>query len=279
MAIAEIENGVQINYSLSGPKGAKAGLSAATMMACSNEMFQGIMEQSTQLLTFDYRGTGKSTGPDSLEAYTADAYTEDMNQLFRKVGFQKSSIIGYSHGGYFAVDFALQHPEQVSALVLIEPALFFDRNKLKERIRVVLEDKEAGIRLLLQQIAPELSRDKKAHARMVQAISDQYPDAIGLAGEWQARISNELGDDDLRDIQVPTLVITGQRSRVRQYTMRASKLIPRALTWIIPGATHLVLDEKPRETAAVVQLFLEQYANGGGGSVQAKRSAKGTSKR
>ena len=280
VAIAELDSGVQLNFSLSGLKGAKAGLSAATMMACSNEMFQGIMEQSTQLLTFDYRGTGKSTGPDSLESYTADAYTEDMHQLFRKVGFEKSSVIGYSHGGYFAVDFALQHPEQVSALVLIEPALFFDRNKLKERIRVVLEDKEAGIRLLLQQIAPELSRDKKAHARMVQAISDQYPDAIGLAGEWQARISNELGDDDLRDVQVPTLVITGQRSRVRQYTMRASKLIPRALTWVIPGATHLVLDERPRETAAVVQMFLEQYANGGGGIArQTKKAAKSTSKR
>lgn len=273
MAIAEIENGVKINYALTGLKGARAGLSAATMMACSNEMFQGIMEQSAQLLTFDYRGTGKSTGPDSLEAYTVDAYTEDMSQLFRKVGFEKSAIIGYSHGGYFAVDFALQHPESVSALVLIEPALFFDRNKLKERIRVVLEDKEAGIRLLLQQIAPELSRDKKAYARMVQAISDQYPDAIGLAGEWQARISNELGDDDLKDIQVPTLVITGQRSRVRQYTARAAKLIPRAVTWVIPGATHLVLDEKPRETAAVVNLFLEQYANGSGAAAQSKRSS------
>jgi pimeloyl-ACP methyl ester carboxylesterase len=277
VAIADIENGVQLNYSLSGLKGAKAGLSASTMMACSNEMFQGIMEQNAQLLTFDYRGTGKSTGPDSLDAYTADAYTEDMHQLFRKVGFEKSSIIGYSHGGYFAVDFALQHPERVSALVLIEPALFFDRAKLKERIRVVLEDKEAGIRLLLQQIAPELSRDKKAHARMVQAISDQYPDAIGLAGEWQARISNELGDDDLRDIQVPTLIITGQRSRVRQYTMRAAKLIPRALTWIIPGATHLVLDERPRETAAVINVFLEQYANGGGGgTTPPKKAAKST---
>lgn len=279
VAIAEFENGVTLNYSLSGLKVAKAGFSAATMMACSNERFQGIMEQSNQLLTFDYRGTGKSTGPNSLDAYTVDAYTEDMHQLFRKVGFEKSSIIGYSHGGYFAADFALQHPERVSALVLIEPALFFDRNKLKERIRVVLEDKEAGIRLLLQQIAPELSRDKKAHARMVQAISDQYPDAIGLAGEWQARISNELGDDDLRDIQVPTLVITGQRSRVRQYTMRASKLIPRALTWIIPGATHLVLDERPRETAAVVQMFLEQYSNGGGEIIaQTKKAAKSKSK-
>jgi pimeloyl-ACP methyl ester carboxylesterase len=141
----------------------------------------------------------------------------------------------------------------------------------------VLENKEAGINLLLQQIAPELARDKKAHASMVQAISNQYRDAIGLAGEWQARITNEIGDDDLRDIRVPTLVITGERSRVRQYTSRAAKLIPRALTWVIPGATHLVLDEKPREAAAVINLFLEQY--GGGGGVPVKKATKSRRKR
>ena len=263
MVLAKIDDGVQINYSLSGQRGANARLGATTLMACSNQMFQGIMEQSNQLLTFDYRGTGKSTGPTALESYTAAAYTEDMRQLYRQLGMERSAIVGYSHGGFFALDFALQHPEQVSALVLIEPALFFDRNKLKERINLVLEDKEAGIKLLLQQIAPELARDKKAYTSMVEAISNQYPDAIGLAGEWQARIANEIGDDDLRDVKVPTLVITGERSRVRQYTSRAARLIPRALTWVIPGATHLILDEKPRETAAVIELFLEQYAGGG----------------
>jgi pimeloyl-ACP methyl ester carboxylesterase len=275
MALVKIENDVRINYSLSGLKAANAQLGATTFMACSNAMFQGIMEQSHQLLTFDYRGTGKSSGPDSLDAYTAAAYTEDMHQLFKELSFERSAVIGYSHGGFFAIDFALQHPEQVSALVLIEPALFFDRNKLKERIKVVLENKEAGIRLLLQQIAPELARDRKAHTAMVQAISNQYPDAIGLAGEWQARITYEIGDDDLRDIRVPTLVITGERSRVRQYTSRAARLIPRALTWVIPGATHLVLDERPREVAAVINMFLEQY----GGGVPIKRAPKSKQKR
>lgn len=271
MPLAKIDDGVEINYAISGLKGAAARINAVTLMACSNEIFQGIMEQSRSLLTFDYRGTGKSTGPDTLESYTAGAYTEDMHQLFNAVGVEQSPIIGYSHGGFFAVDFAQQHPERVSALVLIEPALFFDQNKLKERIRVVLENKEAGIKLLLQQIAPELARDRKAYARMVEAISNQYPDAIGLAGEWHARITNEIGDDDLRDIRVPTLVITGERSRVRQYTRRAAKLIPRALTWVIPGATHLLLDEKPNEVAAVINLFLEQY----GGGASARKTASG----
>ena len=121
------------------------------------------------------------------------------------------------------------------------------------------------------EIAPELARNKKAHASLVEPISNQYPDAIGLAGEWHARITNEIGDDDLRDIRVPTLVITGERSRVRQYTRRAAKLIPRALSWVIPGATHLLLDEKPNEVAAVINLFLEQY----GGGAPVRKAASG----
>lgn len=284
MALAKIDQDVQINYTLTGLKATNARLGATTLMACSNEIFQGIMEKSNQLLSFDYRGTGKSTGPESLDAYTAAAYTEDMHQLFNQLKFERSAIIGYSHGGFFALDFALQHPEQVSALVLIEPALFFDRNKLQERINVVLQNKEAGINLLLQQIAPELARDKKAHASLVRAISNQYPDAIGMAGEWQARITNEFGDEHLSDVRVPTLVITGERSRVRQYTGRAGKLIPRALTWVIPGATHLLLDEKPREVAAVVNLFLEHYGRGATlkraqASASAKKASKSNRKR
>ena len=109
MPLAKIDDGVEINYTLSGARGVSARINAATLMACSNEIFQGIMEQSRSLLTFDYRGTGKSTGPDSLESYTAGAYTEDMHQLFNGVGIEQSPIIGYSHGGFFAIDFAQQH--------------------------------------------------------------------------------------------------------------------------------------------------------------------------
>lgn len=271
MPSARLDNDVQINYTISGSNKVNARIGPMTMMACSNQMFQGIMERSNQLLSFDYRGTGKSTGPSSLDGYTAAAYTEDMRQLFAKTGIRRSAIVGYSHGGFFGVDFTLQHPEQVSALVLVEPALFFDQAKLKERIKTVLENKEAGIKLLLQQIAPDLARDKKAYADLVSAISERYPDAIGLAGEWQARVTNEIGEDDLCDIRVPTLVITGERSRVRRYTARAGKAIPRAMTWVIPGASHLVLDEKPNEVAAVINLFLGQY----GGGVAARKPASG----
>lgn len=275
MPVAKIDDGVELYYTISGRGGAGlARLNTATFMACSNAMFQGIMEKSRSLLTFDFRGTGKSTGPDSLDSYTAAAYTEDLRQLFGKAGMQQSPIIGYSHGGFFAVDFALQHPQLCSALVLIEPALFFDRSKLQERIKVVLENKEAGIRLLLRQIAPDLARNRKAYNDMVQAISNRYPDAIGLAGEWQARITNEIGDDNLRDLKVPTLLITGEKSRVRQYTARAGRLIPGAATWVIPGASHLVLDEKPNEVAAVVNLFLSQYGSGGGNSSSYRGAAK-----
>src|SRR5687767_14029102 len=97
MPSARLDDGEELNFTITGGKGVAARLDTATFMACSNEMFQGIMERSRPLLTFDFRGTGKSTGPDSLESYTAAAYTEDMHQLFGKARIQQSPIIGYSH--------------------------------------------------------------------------------------------------------------------------------------------------------------------------------------
>ena len=154
MPFAELKDNIRLHYTLSG-KGVKTGATKvslsnfdehmAMVMACQNQ--QAAQQASTSarsqnndllsmlgtnrsVLTYSYRGSGQSSVPKSLMEYSVEAYRSDTQQLATQLGLNKFDLIGYSHGGYFAAAYALNYPQQIRALVLIEPALFVDRAKL-----------------------------------------------------------------------------------------------------------------------------------------------------
>jgi pimeloyl-ACP methyl ester carboxylesterase len=257
MAFAKLSESREVNFRFAGARVQRRNL---VLMACAQQMFQGEMERLGKVLTFDSRGTGKSFTPKNLDSYSVAAYSSDLHDLIKHVGVKRGALVGYSHGAYFAAEFAITHPELVSALVLIEPALFIDKSWLRERVELVTAgDMDGAIRLLLHQIAPALSLRKKEYTAMLDSIKAHYREPIGLAGEWNARINHELDESQLCEIRTPTLIIGGTKSAVRSKTMRVASLIPHASTWWVPGATHLLIDEKPKQIATVINHFLKEH--------------------
>ena len=280
MPFAELKDNIKIHYNLRG-KGVKSGALDANLQeedpsilaACEAEGFipggdeaQGgtqatvssMLAVNRPVLTYHYRGSGQSTVPQSLMEYSVEAYREDMQQLASQVGLGKFSLIGYSHGGYFAADYALAYPEQLSALVLVEPALFVDRAKLQERVKLAREGNgDHVIHVLMKQMVPEMAFNSKAYNDLVKAIKYNYPDPIGLAGEWYARSTNEIGEKELGGITVPTLVIGGERSWVRENIERTARSIPGAKQVWLDG-THNLLEERPAEVTAAIESFLAE---------------------
>jgi len=279
MPFAKLRDNIKLHYDLSG-KGVKTGavkVSAAMndaqsiLLACQAEGYdpegggtvrtakpsvRSLLAASGAVLTYSYRGSGQSSVPQSLMEYSVDAYREDTRQLAEQVGFVKFNLIGYSHGGYFAADYALNYPKQVSALVLIEPALFVDRAKLQERVKLAHNSQgDEVIHLLMKQMMPEMAFNSKAYNELVGAIKHNYPNPIGLAGEWYARSTNEIAEDALQRIKVPTLVIGGERSWVRENTARTARFIPGAqIVWL--DGTHNILEERPAEVTSAIESFL-----------------------
>lgn len=276
MPFAELKDDVKIHYNLRG-KGVGAGsmtagaalTSAAILMACQAEGYNPDAEMSdvrTTLsanrptLNYSYRGSGQSSIPTSLDQYSVAHYREDTRQLAAQAGLSRFSLVGYSHGGYFAADYALNYPEQVDALVLVEPALFVDRAKLQDRINLTRQgDGEGAIHLLMKQMMPEMAFNSPEYADLVAAIKKNYPDPIGLAGEWYARATYELAEAELSRMRVPTLVIGGERSWVRENIARAARAIPGAqLVWL--DGTHNLWEERPAEVAGAIESFLSAHS-------------------
>src|SRR5262249_57388035 len=68
-----------------------------------------------ECIVVDPRGTGGSALADT---YAAGEYVADLEQLRAELGVEQFDLLGHSHGGFVAMEYAATHPERVRRLVL-----------------------------------------------------------------------------------------------------------------------------------------------------------------
>ena len=76
------------------------------------------------LLAFDLRGRGDADKPDG--PYGMSQHARDVACAMGSFGLGPSVIVGHSMGGYVAMALAAEHPELVSAVVLVDGGLPLD---------------------------------------------------------------------------------------------------------------------------------------------------------
>ena len=218
-----------------------------------------------RVIRFDGRNHGLSHGlPDSF------AYCEDLNRVMEALGVQKARLVGCALGGATAVDFALVHPEKVSALVLVSPALsgydFKDpvvlENQKKQSEAAARKDMNTFIEYFQRswtdgprRTPDQVSRDVRAKIlQMCRAtLSKPEPDNIALPLDPPA-----IGR--LASIHIPTLVVCGDfdQAGVDEVAGLLVRGIPGARRVVIKGAGHMVNMEKPEEFNEIVGEFLSK---------------------
>ncbi len=85
--------------------------------------FRKKLEGRSRLLFVDRPGHGDSDlgGPDYI---LPDAQADAISRLMRKRGIKKAIVVGHSFGGAIAASLAVRHPDQVSGLVFLSPAVY-----------------------------------------------------------------------------------------------------------------------------------------------------------
>jgi len=69
------------------------------------------------VVTFDQRGTGRSTTPS--DGYALLKYVADLEAVRKEVGAEKVHILGHSWGGIVAMRYATVHPQHVRSIILM----------------------------------------------------------------------------------------------------------------------------------------------------------------
>lgn len=205
-----------------------------------------------QVISWDMLGHGRSDSPGHSAAYSLEETVADMAELLDALGHERAIIGGHSLGGYMSLAFAMQHPERVRALLIIDTGPGYKSDPPRQ------EWNEMAIGL-----ARRLERDGLEHLKKLSREMDpsDHSSATGLAmaarGMLTQRDSSVI--DSLVNIEVPALVIVGEKDRA--YLAASSymaKKIPDAQHVIIPDAGHAVNFHQPAHFNECVASFLER---------------------
>jgi pimeloyl-ACP methyl ester carboxylesterase len=215
------------------------------------------MSRTGPVVVVDQRGTGTSSVPKSRSDYSVPAYAHDISAVISASEATRAAIVAYSHAAQAAVHQAFTRPEQVSSLVLIEPALFVDSDMLMERVKLVEQGHpEEALRLTFEYANPGTPAAQLEAG--IKSVLENYGDSgESLAAEWRARAMYKVTDDLLRQISVPTLVIGGTHSNILDQVKRVAAVIPNASVFWVRGGTHFITAAQSKRIGRIISTFLD----------------------
>lgn len=248
-------NGIRIHYNVTGgltPVLLNHGYAATGRMW---EPQERALADDHRLITWDMRGHGKTDSPDDPAQYSEALTVEDMRALLELLGVERTVVGGLSLGGYISLAFYMKHPNMVRALVLCNTGPGYRKaqpraewNRMAERLAQELE--ERGLEAL-------------GSSAEVRATADQHRSAQGLAHAARGMLAqfDARAIDALPHVQVPTLILVGERDRMFQAASEymAAK-IPEACLEVIPGASHAANLDQPEAFNRALRDFLVPFS-------------------
>ncbi len=226
-----------------------------------------VFAERYKVVRYDVRGFGKSELPPITYADRQDLYN-----LLTFLGIKKTYVLGLSLGGVIALDFTLEYPDMVDALLLVgspiggyPDELMFDAEELQKQIQLwgpfMAAARERNILAMVDVLMnnPTLVPSPaypSARQRVREQLSE-YSFAWVLDHVEQQELTPPAYDR-LAEISVPTLVIVGAEDDV-QLHKSADKLeqdIANVQKVIIPETHHMPSMEKPEEFNRIVLSFL-----------------------
>ncbi len=185
-----------------------------------------------RVLAPDTRGHGKT--PRGTAPFTIQQFAEDLRAFMDQREIPKAHILGFSDGGNIALTFALRYPESVDRLILNGANLFPSGVKPSIQLPVVLGYYAAVL------FGKCSSKARKSAELLGLMVKEPHFDPA-----------------QLRAIQVPTLVIAGDRDMIKdEHTRLIHQSIPNSRLVILPG-DHFLANKDPSAFNRAVEDFLQ----------------------
>jgi pimeloyl-ACP methyl ester carboxylesterase len=221
-----------------------------------------------RLIRYHRRGYAGSSRPDG--ALSVSDHAADCLALLRKLDAVPAHVVGHSSGGAIALQLALDAPNAVRSLTLLEPALLQVPSgaALFEALGPSVQAYEAGDRAgavdaFLKVVCGKDYR-RAAEDRLPGALDQAALDAdsfftgeLPAVGEWT------FSEQDAAQIKQPVLSVLGANSDAAvglpvfgEIHQRVLGWLPNARPFVLPGAAHLLQVENPSDMAAGLASFL-----------------------
>ena len=259
-------NGVKINYHLSGEGPAIILLHGFTGSHQDWAFQIPVLSKKHRVVAMEHRGQGKSEAPSSPDDYSVSIFAQDVYGLLQHLGISKTCLVGHSMGGFMALEFALEHPEMVTALVLV------DTSSQMEQVPEYAKLKAEANRLARTEGMEAAFEYNAAHNAMMRERFEKHPELREVARQkmlqtsvngyiygWDAIWNWKPVTHRLSEIKVPTLIVVGEEDILFiEAAQIMRELIADAEVVIIPGATHSPHEEAAEAFNDVLMSFLDR---------------------
>jgi pimeloyl-ACP methyl ester carboxylesterase len=258
----------QVYYETAG-EGMPLVLSHAAFL--DSRMFDGLWDALAQhfhVIRYDMRGYGQSS-----PANGPICRRNDLDRLLNALNISRAHLVGCSQGGTISLDLALEQPERVASLTLVDsaPSGFELRG---ERPRYMLEmfdavhrgdveqASEFQIRIWLDgeyrepaQVDPELR--KKALAMNRISVAQQ---TFLIADVQPENPLNPPAVTRLEAVQCPALIVAGalDHPEVLRAAEEMTARIPHARKAVLEGSAHVPSYEQPEVFTTLLLDFLRE---------------------
>lgn len=220
-----------------------------------------------RVIRMDLPGFGL-TGPMPDGNYQLTHYVDFLVALLDQLGVKQAVVAGNSFGGGLAWKLAVDHPERVSKLVLVDAAGYpYDPTSVPIGFKVA---QIPWLRPVMENVLPRSMIESSVRnvygdpSRITPVLIDRYFELTLRAGNRHAlgeRFRQSPGGQyaaQIPSVKQPTLILWGGQDRLIppdnadhfQHDIAGSRLV------VFDGLGHVPHEEDPAATVAAVQSFL-----------------------
>ena len=259
MPFAELTTGIEVYYQVEGD-GPPLLLIMGTAADHStwDAQVEAYKEHFT-VITYDARGTGRSTQPESPASYSMRILGDDAAALLGAIGIDRAHVSGLSLGSATAQELAINHPDRVATLQLHctwgRSDEWFNRMIDTNELPIVHGDRRMYIRTALLWVASptfinEQPDDVAAFENGFILDHPHPPSDAGMLGHFHADKTHDTLDR-LHLIEVPTLITSGEVDWQvpTRYGRQVQERIPGATLHVFTGphSSHIAFHEMADE--------------------------------
>ncbi|OMH31673.1 alpha/beta fold hydrolase [Motiliproteus sp. MSK22-1] len=219
-----------------------------------------VIAQNFHVIAPDIVGYGESDKPDG--AYDRPYFSAWLKEFMSALEISKAHIVGLSQGGAVALQFALDNPEMVDKLVLVDSGALGAQPSVLPFIGMIWLNSFPSLlanrfysRYILHN--PD-NRDPNHGYYSVEVIKREGGKKAFTQGRGAA--VSAISEDSLGQIQSDTLIIWGEKDRLFsiEHGEAAARMIPNATFHPIQDAGHLPLMDQPEAFNKALLEFLKE---------------------
>jgi pimeloyl-ACP methyl ester carboxylesterase len=226
---------------------------------------EALPEDQYHTIAPDNRGAGSTDAPGHESDYGIVPFASDLYELVTQLGWRDFTLVGHSLGGATVAQFAVDHPDLLKALVLLDPTDPDGREAAPEQIERLIEERMAARRAQQARGGGGDGIDAAAGGapaeflRLLTADINAAPE-VRLRGSLRSLFTLRLGAA-VKRLPMPVLLACGDADKlipIGQLVATWAKYPPGTGLHVWHGVGHSPNVDIPSELAGLLRRFIEQ---------------------